>query len=80
MKAVLKERKNRYCWNKLSKRNASKNDNSYFSQSYADQLNKQIMYLQNEQLQLEERMQDFVENRVNFFHYGKYGDNNRTVY
>ena len=38
------------------------------------------MYLQNEQLQLEERMQDFVANRVNFFHYGKYGDNNPTVY
>ena len=38
------------------------------------------MYLQNEQLQLEERMQDFVANRVSFFDYGKYGDNNRTVY
>ena len=38
------------------------------------------MYLQNEQLQLAERMQDFVANRVNFFHYGKYDDNNPTVY
>ena len=38
------------------------------------------MYLQNEQLQLEERMKDFVANRINFFHYGKYADNNRTVY
>ena len=80
LKAVLKERKNRYCWKNLSKRNASKNDNSSFSQSYADQLNNQIMYLQNEQLQLAERMQDFVANRVNFFHYGKYDDNNPTVY
>ena len=72
MKAGLKERKKRY-WKNLAKRNASKNDNSPFSQSYVDELNEQIMYLQNEKLQLEERMQDFVPNKINFFHNGKYG-------
>ena len=79
MKAGLKERKKRY-WKNLAKRNASKNDNSPFSQSYVDELNEQIMYLQNEKLQLEERMQDFVANKVNFFHNGKYDDNICTVY
>ena len=63
LKADLKERKKRY-WKNLVKRIASKNDNSSFSQSYVDELNKQIMYLQNEKLQLEERMQDFVTSKV----------------
>ena len=80
MKADLKEIKKRYYWKNLAKRNASKNDNSFFSQSYADELNEQIMYLQKEKLQLEERMQDFVANKVNFFHNGKYDENIRTVY
>ena len=79
MKAGLKERNKRY-WKNLAKRNASENDNSSFSQSYVDELNEQIMYLQNEKLQLEERMQDFVANKVNFFHNGKYDDIIRTVY
>ena len=80
LKVVFKERKKRSYWKNLVKRNASKNDSSSFSQSYVDQLNEQIMYLQNEKLQLEERMQDFVANKVNFFHNRKYNDNIRTVY
>ena len=43
-------------------------------------LNEQIMYLQNEKLQLEERMHDFVANKVNFFHNRKYDDNICAVY
>ena len=33
------------------------------------------MYLQNEKLQQEERMHNFVTNKVYFFHNGKYGNN-----
>ena len=80
LKASMKERKKRDYWKNLAKKNASKNDNSSFSQSSVDELNEQIMYLQNEKLQLEERMQDFVANKVNFFHNGKYDDNICTVY
>ena len=80
MKADIKERNKRYYWKKRAKKMLQKNDNSSFSQSYVDELNEQIMYLQNEKLQLEERMQDFVANKVNFFHNGKYDDNIRTVY
>ena len=38
------------------------------------------MYLQNEKLQLKKTIQDFVANKVNFFHNGKYDNNIRTVY
>ena len=39
----------------------------FFSQSDIDELNAKIMYLQNEKLQLEERMLDFVANKLSFF-------------
>ena len=80
LKAGVKERKKRYYWKNLAQRIVSKNGNSSFSQSYVDDLNEQIMYLQNEKLQLEEKMQEFVANKVNFFHNGKYGNNICTVY
>ena len=65
LKAGAKERKKIYYWKNFAKRIASKNDNSSFS--YVDDLNEQIMYLQNEKLQLEEKMQESLANKVNFF-------------
>ena len=64
LKAGVKERKD--ITRTLSKEMLQKNDNFFFSQSDVDELNAKIMYLQNEKLQLEETMLDFVANKLSF--------------
>ena len=77
LKTGLKERKQKYYLsNKLKFNSFSKQ----YSQSYVDELNEQIVFLQNEKLMLEEQLDEFMSKKVSFFHNGKYDDCIRMLY
>ena len=73
----LKQRKKNYYWKNVAHNNSTSDS---YSQSYVDELNQQIRFLQNEKLELEEKIEEFVTQKVNFFHNGIYDDNIRMVY
>ena len=77
LKTGLKERKQKYYLsNKLKFNSFSKQ----YSQSYVDELNEQIVFLQNEKLMLEEQLDEFMSKKVSFCHNGKYDDCIRMLY
>ena len=77
LKTGLKERKQKYYLsNKLKFNSFSKQ----YSQSYVDELNEQIVFLQNEKLMLEEQLDEFMSKKVSFFRNGKYDDCIRMLY
>ena len=45
-----------------------------YSQSYVDELNEQITFLQNEKLILYEQLDEFHVKKISFSHNGKYND------
>ena len=78
LKKGLRARKSKSHW-KCFVKNTSIDENK-FSQSYVDELNEQIAFLQNQKLELEEKLDIFMKKEVSFFHNGKYDDSIPAVY
>ena len=79
LKAGLKSRKkNYYLKNDSKTENVSKS--SSFGQSYVSDLLAQISILQNEKLELEEKVENFVNKEVQVYSNGSYNNSVRMVY
>ena len=62
-------------------RNSNSSSNDSFSQSYITELKEKIKILENEKLELEEKINDFTNSSsIQLFHNGKYNNNIRAVY
>ena len=82
---VCRNKKKKYYLKRKVPDNSKENKSppkKVFSQSYVDELNQQIAFLQNEKNVLEEQIEEFLnENKKkDFFHNGKYDDCIRMVY
>ena len=75
------KKKKRYYWRDIAHIHSSKEtENNVYAQSYIDELNTQIQYLENEKMMLEQKLKDFLANEEIFFHNGRYNDKICTVY
>ena len=69
LKVGLKLRKKKnYLSNKLAKQNPPA---KVFPQFYVDELNQQLQFLEDEKNKLEEELENFMSEKVSFFHNGK---------
>ena len=56
----------------------SNNQEESLSQPYVNELSQQIIDFENGKTRLEEKMEDFLQNRVNFVHNWIDGKNNKS--
>ena len=72
---MFRSEKKKYYWGDIARKHSSKEtQNNVYSQSYVDELNTQIQHLENEKMVLEEKLNNFLANKANFFHNGRYDD------
>ena len=77
LKTGLKSRKKNYY---LKNSSVSEDSSVSYSQSYVYDLKKRIEVLENEKMELEEKIQSFLNKDINVFQKGSYNDDIRMVY